>query len=732
VDDSFRFETCEVDSPTTAAVRQRLESGRGCLVTGSLGSGKTHALRKAMNGAIWVDILDGPLHHVGLLVDLARGLQDEGILAAAAKGDLNAALARADEVLAHRWLIVDGAERLDDGGRVWDWSESTKALWQFEQLPVTRWLLERVSRSATVLVSRRPLRGSPEGVRLHHKAPAGWPLKLVLAAGGFRDWQRVAALVDGAPGGMVIARALIPLLGADEFNRLLDVIEWETVGPGEAIRSLGRELADRCPDEWARVLGLVDALGGERRDRVEAVLDETDQSRIDVLLSLGLLDEREGRIQVASTARSAGVVRALGVVERQRLLGRLAARLLDEVNDLRSLDVEQADTVFRAHRLFVQLGDFANAARTARLHLGGLIEIARVTSREERWDEARRQYERLLDLLPPARADEDEHACRTRSYVTHYRAFNGHRAGTLGHGDILAGYQEAVASWPSNALWHARLASALIEGGRVADADAQVAAGYEQVEPHPRRDWFLRILPANAARRAGAPVAALRLIEPLIGPNQDADPEVGASISRLLDEWANGCCLCEIPALTGFVYLQRNVRVQLRRLSQGWLSSLADCDISAQTEGLPSEALAIAGEQLAKETRALVATPSHLLDDRRVRRKGFLLGLVDLLHSEIGLSFAATRWFLGRLEGGRFMAVQRELLPIPVEHEPGRAGGATGPLESPGLYFALVSVHRDGRPAGSVTQLVPAGSGRSLIELLTAVRELPIVRDASH
>jgi len=739
---SFLFETRDVDVRTRAWVRERLDEGRGGWVYGAAGSGKSHAVHLALEEGLRVDVTSGPLLGQRFAADLARqlGPDGRGLLEAVRSGGLTAALERAEHAVNGHPLIVDGADRLL-GDPAWSLDEPATALWQHEKQEVLSWLSDRLKRTPTFLVGRRRPPGDVPNHR-HQTSKGAPPIVLKETLDGRREWDQLASMAGGNPAILTLARALVPLLPAVAFNDLV-----EQASEGEVyllLQRLGRAFQANAPPSWQQALALLAALGEAPRDIVEASLRERpgrglsepdldtsvqEASALDRLLELGLVEARPYGLSLLPALVDADALRPLTQQERSDLLPSVAPRLLARVNDLRSLQPEHADRVLRAHAIFVELGDMANAERTAVLHVHGLVDLARRTSLDKQYDRAWSQYDSVFRMLQMGSWGlDDEVGRRLRSYVRHYRAWNGSMAGALDDAVCLVEYQAAVEGWPQNALWHQRAVQGMIRLGRLVDARQAIKNAYEWVGEHPRRDELLRVRPARTALSAGAPLLALELIEPVLDVSAELYPGVADGRDELLRLWAAGIPLAELPFHTGTgvngaegrVVLLRPAKVSVERAANGWVARLPELAKDARAPA-PLAAVEALGLHLGEEARRLISTPSSRLSDPDVRRKGHLLSLLDALNSDIGLEHRTDRWLVGRIEQGCFLPVMRDLPQVEVPP-------ALLPESTEGLYFAQVPVYRDGAPSGPVAALEPAGSGRSLDDLIELLARLS--RDA--
>ena len=112
-------------------------------------------MRKAAVGGLHLDVTSGPLLGQRFAADLARQLNGAGrsLLEAERSEGLGAALAIAERAVNGYPLVVDKAERLLVDPISLD--DPTTALWQEDITLLRDWLVSRLSRSPTFLVSRR-------------------------------------------------------------------------------------------------------------------------------------------------------------------------------------------------------------------------------------------------------------------------------------------------------------------------------------------------------------------------------------------------------------------------------------------------------------------------------------------------------------------------------------------------------------------------------------------------
>jgi hypothetical protein len=742
----FRFESKDVPVKTSLWVRERLGAGKGGWIYGHLGSGKSHAVRKAVEGGIKVDVVPGPLLSQRFALDLARQLGKEGrlLLQAFRSEGLEASLEIASSAVNGYPLVVDSVDRLLPAPS--NLEEPAATLWQDEKGALLAWLNRRVDGSPTFLVGRRHPSAEMERQGYAHEAPEAWPIRLVETADGFRNWPALAARARNNPAVLTLARALVPFLTAGAFNDLIAQAEEDEVGTGGLLNRLGQVFQSSAPPSWQRALALIGTLGEVPRDTFDhliktrdgfasstsdADLSAGDRAAFERMLDLRLLEERDGVLSLLPALAESGSIRALTRKEREELLPAVAHTLLAPINDPHRLDPEHTARVLRAHAIFVELGDVSQAERTATLHVHGLVDLARRTSQDKRHGEAWRQYDAIFRMMQSGPWSKDETIGRRLfSYVRHYRTRDGALAGELDVATCLDEYRLALRDWPTNALWHQRVIEALIRLGRPIEAKSAVQDAYKNVEEHPRRDELLRVRPAHAAL-ASVPLLSLELIEPLMALSSESAPEVADGRDRLLRRWENGVPFSELPFhlqgadADGNVVLHAPVLIYLRQASQTWMARMGGPLMHHRLAEAPADrphlAVDLLARQLADETRRLVSTPSSQLGAKDVRLKGLLLSVVDVLNSDIGLDqgHAAERWIVGRIEGSRLVPTMRHLPPIEIPE-------ALLPETEAGLYFVRVPVHRDGLPRGPAVKVEPAGSGldtAALLEMLSIMSE---------
>ncbi len=722
----FLFDPHDVPTSTTDQVRLALSEGSSCLVAGMPGSGKSHAVRKAVNGAVWIDVDDSPLRLPKFFCDAARQVPcGPDVLRALAHDDVDQAWSVLSKGLGDTPLVVDNAERLTTSVD-WGWDEPTVALFGGYSQQLLDWILARSSDQPTVLVTSRPLGDRPNGIQrvVKHRPPQSWSLKL-RAAPSFRDWRALATdHLAMNPGGLVIAALAVVLLSPSAYATILKELRWDVDMGGGAtplgtMRRLVELLRAHMPESWQHALVVADGLDGlDSALAMEAFTGFPEaRAAYETFRTLGLVVEHNGRAKLLPIARSLGLTVGLRDESTDRCLSAAAGRLLESVNDHSSFETLSAERVFRAHALYVTLGDTPNAQRTARLHTSGLIDLARRTSLEERWDEARRLYEHIRNMLDDAPSS--YLGQRTKSYVVHYWAYNGRRANTIPRGAALEGYLVATELWPNNALWRKRLISLLITLGRTSEAGRAVTEAEQHVPEHPHRAAMLRLGPAWTALHAGAELFALELVEVVSEEEVGQDPEGLASLRDFYDHWRAGVPVTEVTFERGCVVLHAPGRLALRRLpaQQGWLAEWVPLQATGRGT-TPLQAVRRSATAVAEEAAKLVSTPTHLLDDATVVRKSHLIGTIDLVASRIGLAGSGHRWLLGKFDGVRFAPVQSEIGFLEV-------CPAGLPTIREGLFFGRVPVGMDGLPTDPVDRIQPAGSGRSLIELLRMARTLP-------
>jgi hypothetical protein len=724
------FEIDDVPVETTRWVREQIQQNRGGWIYGPIGSGKSHAVRAAEPKAIRVDVVPGPLLGQRFVADLARQLGPDGrrLLEAVKREGIAAALEIAEAPVNGHPLIVDTAEHLLL--QPVDVDAPHRELWQADTSALRGWLEGRMEGSPTFLVSEWS--PGPKPFRFQHRAPTQPPIRLRQPSADLPIWERLASRAQHNPGALILARALVVVCRAEAFALLAEAKE-DDMDVATFLSRLGQAFRSSVPRSWQRALALLAALGEVPRDAVEPIVvgragidagaheppdPEQALAVLAKLRELELVKEQDGRLSVLPVLHRFGV-RPLTEQERTELLPAVGHQLLARVNDVRSLEPELADRVLLAHSIFVASGDVSNAERTAALHVHGLVELARRSSLDERFADACRQYHGILRMLRSSELGTSDRAgLRLCSYVHHYYAWNGSRAGILDDAACLEAYEHAVEDWLDNALWHQRVIQTLVRLGRVVEVRRAVARGEVQVKDHPRKEELLRVRPARTALNVGTLLLSLELIDPIIDVSADEYPEVADGRDALLRRWEQGLpCLAlvfsaEGGTVEGSVKLLQPTEVRVYR-SSGWAAELPALWKEASGER-PVEALEALARELGEEVRRLVSTITPDLSEPEIRRKGELLSYVDALNSDIGLRHEPDRWVIGRIEGQRLIPTMHRLPPVEIPP-------ALMPETTEGMYIARVPVYRDGFPSGPAEALEPAGRGpsyRDLVDLL--------------
>jgi hypothetical protein len=726
----------DIPTETTLWVHEQRQRNRGGWIYGAVGSGKSYAVSRAALGGIRLDVLPGPLLGQRFVSDLARQLGADGrpVLEATRSEGLEAALVVASRAINGHPLVVDSAERLLVEPISLD--DPSAGLWQDDKIAIRQWLQGRVEHSPTFLISRRTTGDEPQ--RYKHHTPVGWEVAVSMTqlVDLDRKWSLLSELTGGNPAALLVARVLALFTSASDFNALLHDADDVEADIAIAHQRLGQAFQSSAPKSWQSILALLAAVGEVPQDVFEAVLGGVSSVRTDVhepvtdevlitlrsLKRFKLVEERSGRLSVLPALSAFGAIRSLTGQERSAILPSIAHHLLAPINSIRSLEPEHVDRVLLAHSIFVALGDAGNTERTTALHVHGLVDLARRTSLNERFSEAWQQYESVLRMLGSGDfAVEDVAGRRLYSYVRHYRAWNGFRAGALDDAACLDDYEQAVQQWPENALWHQRVIQTLIRLGRLVEARRAIAVAYQEVEQHPRRDEFLRVRPAWTALGAGALVLSLEFIEPILGASPDQHPELADGCDALLQRWLEGVAFEELTfrsdgEIERSVTLLQPVEVRVRRMATGWVAQARSLSMESRADG-PRGAVESLARSFADEARELIGTPTSDLSDKDARRKGLLLSFVDALNSDLGLTHARDRWIVGRLEGQRLIPTLRHLPPVEVPMN-------LIPDTTEGLYFARVPVHRDGVPSGLAEEIKPAGQGFGFLELVAQLARM--------
>ena len=713
----FHFEWSEVPSETTHQVRQALDSGRGTIVEGPAGSGKTHAVRRAVNGAIWSTCTSGPLAVVRLVADLASQADaGSSILSAFIKEGVSSATGALDAALGEKVVVVDAVERLghsdidDDEGFA---EPDVVSLFSEERRAIQTWLASRVKAGPQVVVCRRAA-GSLGAASIIHEQPPDWPVKLRLSTEGFIDWSVVAKCVDDNPAGLTLAAATLRLAGRPAFDAAMAdrSISW---------RSLGKALFHHAPDELRRYLVLLGTLEEVSASALEDLTkgDEGLGMGHDLAVDLKLVEQNGDLIRPRARIFEALPLPDPSDVGAVPLLEQYGRWLLGRVNTRESRVPGDVLKVLDAHRLQLATGDIDGALTTARFHLGGLIDYARTQSIRGRFEEARRLYGGIRRLISanPGLANR-----RVKSYVTEYYGYNGDRANTETPDMVQKLYQEAVDDWPENALWHCRLIEATAAYGALQAARDALTNAYRVVPDHPRRDGTLRIRPAFHLRRRGASLFSLELVDELLANQvdlEDVDPIAHHQLMKLQEELeSKGVEIERLDSEDGrHVIFTGQVRLFLHLSDSVWTAELRYPPARSHGD-TPCDATRRLACEIADEVLRFVRTPTGRLGRHDVGRKGLYLGAVDLAASNLGIAFASSRWLLGRIEGvpPEFVPTDTSLTRIPL--------AVPVPESSRGLFFGRFPIDRTGRVAGSVDRLIPAGSGRSLADVEGALRLL--------
>lgn len=717
--ETFRFEYASPEPPQRSELDARLASGRGAVICGAVGVGKTYlaSLVVRERTSVWTEVPDRPYAFPQFLADVSAqvGAGDAALRTYAASGH-EAALRRLEPFLERRCLVVDGAERLHavDLDPV---SPDVDALWGGELSTLKSWLQGRCNAHQTVVVTRERWSGVETCIQI--KPPSSWVVKLIYSSEGFFDWKAMADRLNSRPGPMFVAAGALAFARPRRVANWLDTLDAEA-SPGSLVRGLASLVLDRAPRSVLRALAVVAACGELDRTLVRELRDVELESGIELARHHRLLDDSNGALRVLPTLERTGLLPNAERVGAEPILASIVRLLLSRVQDNSSLDPASARAVLHAHRLQLALGDFEGALTTARLHVGGLIGHARAMSvaakSSPEYAAAARAYTEIDRLL-------GEHADReqkeTRAYVKHYFGFNAHRAKSTSLERIVRAYDEASALWPRNALFHARRIALAAERGDITRALALLAEADAVVPLHERKHATLRVLPARWSQDLGAWEAALRLLEDYVLPEWliDVFPEAYEAHSRLMRDWQEGFPVRRLVSAAGdSVVFRVPVHVQIRRTSEAWTASTDYPPASASGSG-PWTAVQALGDVVAGECRRLVSTPTPRLTRQEVGKKGLFLGAIDLGSSRIGLPHHDHRWIVGRIENAAFVATSDPdlaLLEVPV---------GIAPSSTEGFFVAKVRVDTVGAPL-EITRIVPAGSGRTVDELFELLAKM--------
>jgi hypothetical protein len=354
-----------------------------------------------------------------------------------------------------------------------------------------------------------------------------------------------------------------------------------------------------------------------------------------------------------------------------------------------------------AVRLFVELGEVERAVPYARHGVALLVGYARDLSRERRYLDAARIYERLdTASLPGLRG-------ALRGYVKHYLHFNrAHARPELEPVlETARGYDAALNDWPENAIFWSRTVRAWFLAGDPAHARSQLNAAYAlgNVPPHRDRDARLRARTARRLAQLGFPIEAMDVLGDYTPDTLRARDDVAQCEASLAAGWDTD--LLKVPGATQPVLaFHRRVRVRVERLGGTWRFFADQLGHSARC-ATPLDAARDFVRTLGEEVRGLLKRFDRDLDGDERARKALLLSTVDLIVSGLDAQGGPTTWVYGRLlrvddshwlvEGGNREARYRlapELAEATVGDDP---------------YLAKVDAGPSGVPKGPVRELEP-------------------------
>lgn len=703
------------------AFRRALDEGRSCVLFGPPGVGKTHAIRQMLpKDAVRVELGLGDVVD-DLVVGVASRLQGtEDALDALRAEDVRGALDALAKPLNGFPLIIDRAERLTTMLPVMA-SDTIAALARDRAVHVMEWLGKRALRHPTIAISRgweAPPKAwqRDEMQRIPFTPPQVDDLGRLPQIARPR-WMELARATEHNPATLVLVGLSLRLLGGDSgeatnaaFGDLLDNVR--TVSPGRALDwAAGEWLPSIVGDQIGAALALASRLPGAPAAVLAAALAAADVpvETIDTLTQAGVLEARGGELWVLRAVEDAKAAYPLAAKDAERALRAAAHRYLERVPSRAHPTPASARFLLEAHRLFLEIGDEEEARRTAAFHVGGLIELARRLSVDKKaYRDAAALYTDVERMLNERTLPEDGDASggpraagardvgRLRSYVVHYKHYNRHLAGMEEPSDVLEGFRRARELWPDNALWYTHEIAVLFAQGRDMDALRLRTEAYAQVKQHPRRHELLTGRPAEAAWRRHRPFTALRLLLERDLASR-ADLRLAPVWNLVLGGWSRGVELAELPGhgQTRIVF-SVPTRATLKEASGEWLfESTAPLEVFARATR-PDEAIFKAGDKLAAEVLGLVQAFADELTKEALERKVLLLRYVDLLASDVGLTFATERWLLGRIEGAQFIPVQHDFAPLDL---PATCRPSSEPDK---LWFAKVATRRDGRPTGEV------------------------------
>ncbi|MEZ4393757.1 MAG: hypothetical protein R3A48_22020 [Polyangiales bacterium] len=353
-------------------------------------------------------------------------------------------------------------------------------------------------------------------------------------------------------------------------------------------------------------------------------------------------------------------------------------------------------TLLDTFRLFVELGDVERALPFARHGIELLAGHARDLSRNHRYADAARVYERIAGSALPMPQ-------RLRGYVKHYLHFNrAHARPELEPVlETARGYDEALRDWPQNAIFASRTVRAWFLAGHAERARDCLHESLSRVPPHPDKRGRLVARTARRLAELGHPVYAMEVL----GDFQPGTEHAADDLRRLAKVLADGWYASRIE-LTDHCPLVLHRPERFRMVQQGgqWRLMADRLGYSARC-ATPIACVGDFVRALSDEVRALSRAFDRDLDDDARDRKRTLLGAVDVIASGLDAPSSATTWVMGHLEreaNGSLWLIAPQNVHARYEVPPALAESLT--VGDTG-WLAEVTAGPSGVPQGPVIQL---------------------------
>lgn len=721
----------ELQTDTPNRLREQLAHSLRVALVGAPGTGRSTAVQEAVNGdpVLRLSLGNHPARTALAMRQAAATVGGSELLRTFVDRGPEAALDQLDARVGDGLVLIDDADALlVHTPKMDQWTDDVPGMVAPIDALWVDWLRDR--RGPSVLVGHRCALDGFAIVEHESRVRSGEGQPVTLRGSeGIQAWSKLTEKLADRLDRFYFARAVAPTMSSDVFEDLV-----ANADLSEILLVFGR-MFRAGGGHRSRALDVIYTLDGASESVVRHALDSLaggdddfdppSESSPDLLTEL----RRDHLVTVSGADNGRdGVVRPIAALVESRSViglsdarcGALARGLLRRVNDPGTLEPDAAAVVFAAHDLAVRSQQVELAVQTARLHVHGLIELAKSLSVDHAdFLGAWRLYDRTEALVPAL--SETSHA-RVRSYVLNYRAYNGRRARQLDAAGALADVTEAVSLWPENALWHRQKLALLLALGRETDAFSALREAESCVAPHPQRARHLRVYPARIALQAGSIRLAIELLD-LASPQWVEDWAARESVTSILQQCAAGVAVVSMASSTSRIQFLSSRRCSLVRVPgegrSSWTARLDGLNVS-RTERDPIRALDALVDGLAEEVKRLVGQPTAWLGDTDALRKGVLLGSIDVLNSDIGLAFATDRWFVGRIEGNELRVMDAR---VGAAIEIG-AGVVPPGASTIGMWFGLAPVDRAGFPSGPVKELRPAGSGRTADELRMEMERL--------